>query len=81
VSGGQHRQSSGRVSLRSPFEFEGIYPVIHSREPDKSSERQSDMEQSKPWGDCMSDRLMYSAVGGLSVIALVAVAAIVLAGL
>jgi len=39
------------------------------------------MEQSEPWGDCMSDRLMYSAVGGLSVIALVAVAAIVLAGL
>ena len=39
------------------------------------------MWQRKPGAAVMSDRLMYSAVGGLSVIALVAVAAIVLAGL
>jgi hypothetical protein len=39
------------------------------------------MRQRKLGAAVMSDRLMYSAVGRLSVIALVAVAAIVLAGL
>jgi hypothetical protein len=58
-----------------------IYPVIHSQEPDDSSKRQRHMGQRKPRAALMSDRLMYSAVGGLSVVALVAVAAIVLAGL
>lgn len=61
--------------------FERFTLLFTAREPHRSPERLSHMWQREPGAAVMSDRLLYSTVGGISVFALAAVAAIVLAGM